>query len=139
MVNNTVKKSFLLYFHHSVYGKHYFAALWVKDTYNWSRTCVKLFLLYSYFSSSDSYFFPTFFLKLFLLFSYFFIRGHFQACHRAGVHPSASARLPFSKIFCETTWPIKAKFYVEPPWEGGTTVFINGAGHMTKIATTPIY
>ena len=47
----------------------------------WKRTCVKLFLLYSYFSSSDSYFFPTFFSKLVLLFSYFFIKGHFQACH----------------------------------------------------------
>ena len=48
----------------------------------WSRACVKLFLLYSYFSSSDSYFFPTFFLKLILLFSYFFIKGHFQACKK---------------------------------------------------------
>ena len=27
---------------------------------------------------------------------------------------------PFSKIFfSETAWPNKAKFYVEPPWEGG--------------------
>ena len=23
-------------------------------------------------------------------------------------------------IFKETAWPIKAKFYVEPPWVGGT-------------------
>ena len=30
---------------------------------------------------------------------------------------------PFSNIFSsETAWPIKAKFYVEPPWEGGTKV-----------------
>ena len=29
--------------------------------------------------------------------------------------------------------------YVEPPWEGGTKVCINGPGHMTKMATTPIY
>ena len=34
----------------------------------------------------------------------------------------------------ETAWPIKAKFYVEPPWEGGTKVCINGPGHMTKMA-----
>ena len=33
----------------------------------------------------------------------------------------------------------KAKFYVEPPWEGGTKVCINGPGHMTKMATMPIY
>ena len=45
---------------------------------------------------------------------------------------------PFSNVFSsETTWPIKAKFYVEPPWEGGTKVCING--HMTKMAAMPIY
>ena len=33
----------------------------------------------------------------------------------------------------------KAKFYLEPPWEGGTKVCINGPGHMTKMAATPIY
>ena len=58
--------------------------------------------------------------------------------------PSASVvRRPsstFSNIFSsETAWPIKAKFYVEPPWEGGTKVYINGPGHMTKMAATPIY
>ena len=39
----------------------------------------------------------------------------------------------------ETALPIKAKFYVEPPWEGGTKVCINGSGHMTKMAAMPIY
>ena len=39
----------------------------------------------------------------------------------------------------ETALPIKAKFYVAPPWEGGTKVYINGPGHMTKVATMPIY
>ena len=28
---------------------------------------------------------------------------------------------------------------MEPPWEGGKKVYINGLGHMTKIAATPIY
>ena len=47
---------------------------------------------------------------------------------------------PFSNVFSsETARPIKAKFYVEPPWEGGTKVYINGPGHMTKIAAMPIY
>ena len=47
---------------------------------------------------------------------------------------------PFSKVFSsETAWPIKAKFYVEPPWEGGTKVCINGPGHMTKMVAMPIY
>ena len=39
----------------------------------------------------------------------------------------------------ETALPIKAKFYVEPPWEGGTKVCINGPGHMTKMAAMPLY
>ena len=55
------------------------------------------------------------------------------------VRPSV-LRPPFSKIFSsETAWPIKAKFYVEPPWEGGTKVNINCPGHMTKMAAMPIY
>ena len=42
-------------------------------------------------------------------------------------------------FFSETALPIKAKLYVEPPWEGGTKVYINGPGHMTKMAAMPIY
>ena len=45
-----------------------------------------------------------------------------------------------SNVFSsETVWPIEAKFYVEPPWEEGTKVYINGPGHMTKMAAMPIY
>ena len=41
----------------------------------------------------------------------------------------------FSNIFfSKTALPIKAKFYVEPPWEGGKKVYINGPGHITKMA-----
>ena len=46
--------------------------------------------------------------------------------------PSSSVCRPFtfSNVFSsETAWPIKAKFYVEPPWEGGMKVYINGPGH----------
>ena len=39
----------------------------------------------------------------------------------------------------QMAWPVKAKLYVEPPWEGGTKVYINGPGHMTKMAGRPIY
>ena len=56
--------------------------------------------------------------------------------------PASVVRRPltFSNIFSsETTWPIKAKFYVEPPWEEETKVCINGPGHMTKMAAMPIY
>ena len=46
----------------------------------------------------------------------------------------------FSNIFfSETAWPIKPKFYVVPPWEKGTKVYIKGLGHMTKMAAMPIY
>ena len=58
-------------------------------------------------------------------------RGRCRCCR---CHP------PFSNVFSsETAWPIKAKFYVELPWEGGTKVCINGLGHMTKMAAMPIY
>ena len=34
---------------------------------------------------------------------------------------------------------IEAKFHVEPPWDGGTKANSNGTGHITKMATMPIY
>ena len=42
-------------------------------------------------------------------------------------------------FFSETAWPIKAKFYVEPPWVGGTIFCSRHLGHMTKMAAMPIY
>ena len=42
-------------------------------------------------------------------------------------------------FFLETAWPIEAKFYVEPPLDGGTKVWTNGLGHMTKMAAMPVY
>ena len=42
-------------------------------------------------------------------------------------------------MFSKTTKPIKAKFRAEPPWERGTKVYINGSGHMTKMAFIPKY
>ena len=56
-----------------------------------------------------------------------------SACVRPSVRP------PFSKISSKTARPIKAKFYVQPPWEGRTKVCINGPGHMTKIAANHIH
>ena len=35
--------------------------------------------------------------------------------------------------------PVIAKFYLEPPWEGGTKICSQHLGHMTKMATMPIY
>ena len=45
----------------------------------------------------------------------------------------------FKKFFSKIARPIKAKFYVEPTWEGGNKVYINGPGHMSKMAAMPIY
>ena len=54
--------------------------------------------------------------------------------------PSVRRRPQCSNIFSsETAWLIKAKINVELPWEGGTKVYINGQGHMTKMAATSIY
>ena len=39
----------------------------------------------------------------------------------------------------ETAWPIKAKFHVEPCLEVGKKVYINGTGHMTKMAVMLVY
>ena len=38
----------------------------------------------------------------------------------------------------ETAWPIKAKLHMEHPWEGGKKVYINGQGHMTKMAAMAV-
>ena len=56
-------------------------------------------------------------------------------------HGPASVRRPQCSniFFSETACPIKAYFYVEPPWEGGTKFSSRHLGHMTKMAATPIY
>ena len=57
-------------------------------------------------------------------------------------HAPASVRSSsiISKIFSshETAWPIKAKVHVEHLQEGGTKVYINGPGHMSKMAAMAI-
>ena len=58
----------------------------------------------------------------------------------SGVRRPSVRRPQCSKIFfSETTGPIKAKFYVEPPSVGGTIFCSRHLGHMTKMAATPIY
>ena len=56
----------------------------------------------------------------------------------AGVRRCCRRRSHCSKIFSETALPINTKFYVEPPWVGGTIFCLRHLGHMTKMATTPI-
>ena len=42
-------------------------------------------------------------------------------------------------FFLETAKPIEAKFHVEPPLDKGMKVSSTGPGHMTKMATVPMY
>ena len=44
-----------------------------------------------------------------------------------------------SSNISETAGPIKAKFHMEPHWNGGMKVCLNGYGHMTRMAAMPIY
>ena len=69
---------------------------------------------------------------------------HFSSPEPLGelkVYPcSVVRRRPSSKILSsETTWPIKAKFCVEPPWVGRGGFCSWHLGHMNKISATPIY
>ena len=51
-----------------------------------------------------------------------------------------SLRFNNLKLFSlETAWPIEAKFHVKPPWDVGMKIYSNGPGHMTNMATMPIY
>ena len=45
----------------------------------------------------------------------------------------------FKHLSSETTWPIKAKFYVKHLKDGVINVYIDNPGHMTKMAARPIY
>ena len=49
--------------------------------------------------------------------------------------PSASTISNIS----ETAFPTKTKFYVKPPWVGGTKICLRHLGHMTKMVAMPIY
>ena len=61
----------------------------------------------------------------------------------ASVRPSSVCRRRRSQcskiFFSKTAGPIKAKFYVEPLWVGGTKVCAWDPSHMTKMAAMPIY
>ena len=42
-------------------------------------------------------------------------------------------------VFSETTWPIELKFHMTTPYDWLAKNCTNCYGHMTKMATTPIY
>ena len=45
----------------------------------------------------------------------------------------------FKLLSLETARLIEAKFHVDHPWDGGTKIYSNGPGHMTKMAAMFIY
>ena len=67
-------------------------------------------------------------------------KAHWSSYRILMVRRPSVRRPQCSKIFfSETAWPIKAKFYVEPPWVGGTIFCSRHLGHMTKMTAMPIY
>ena len=62
-------------------------------------------------------------------------KAHWWA-YRLGRPPSVIHTLNISS---ETTGPIKVVFHMELLWDGGTKVWSNGPGHLTKMAAMPIY
>ena len=57
----------------------------------------------------------------------------------SGVRPSSVVVHNAQTSSSETPLPIKAKFYVDPPWVGGTKFCSRYLGHLTKMAATPIH
>ena len=69
------------------------------------------------------------------------LKGELIVYQWSGIRRRRRRRRPqcSSIFFSETAWPIKAKFYVEPHWVGGTKFCTRHLGHMTKMAAMPIY
>ena len=44
-----------------------------------------------------------------------------------------------SNISSKATWPNVTKFLLGPPWAEGIKICTNPQGHMTNMATMPIY
>ena len=64
------------------------------------------------------------------------IKGHGHGVTLVQCHSDST----FANFFSlETAWPIEAKFHVEPPCDGGTKIYFNGAGQMTNVAAMLIY
>ena len=46
---------------------------------------------------------------------------------------------PINRLTCETTKPIELKIYMKTSYDRLAKIYANCSGHMTKMATTPIY
>ena len=45
----------------------------------------------------------------------------------------------YNIVFSETTWPIETKFHMTTPYDWLAKTYTNCYGHMTDMATIPIY
>ena len=63
-----------------------------------------------------------------------FLETSQYVCHLSVRRPNS-----LNILSSEIAVPIKVKFHMEPPWDGGTKVCSNGPGNMTKMATMSIY
>ena len=95
-------------------------------------------LVYSPFHLLPFCFLPLYLLPIFLAHLSRRLVGELIGYSWSGVSPSVVCR-PSVHNAQRSSPPIKAKFYVEPPWIGGRKVCLRHLGHMTKMATMPIY
>ena len=104
--------------------------------YNWISSQVQAENVYGWRGMAELFHF------IWLCYINFISKHIYILAHKELIGYSCSSVHPFiiSNTFSsETACPIKAKFYMEPPWVGGTKVCWQHLGHMTKMATTPIY
>ena len=45
----------------------------------------------------------------------------------------------YNLVSSETAWPFELKFHMKTPYDRLAKIYTNCTGHMTKMATTPIY
>ena len=60
-------------------------------------------------------------------------------CHSLTLVQGHSVLIFSNVSSLETYRPTEAEFHVEPPWDRGIKVSINGLCHMTKMAAMSIY
>ena len=68
-----------------------------------------------------------------------FQRSRLTFDHSAKVAHIGVSLMYLNIVFSETTRPIELKFHMTTPYDWLTKICTNCYGHMTKMATTPIY
>ena len=85
------------------------------------------------------------YVELTVVYPFFLLPAFFSSPEPSGsqgeliVYPCSGVRRRRCRCRCRQQCLNIFSLYVKPPWEGGTKVYINGPGHMTKMAAMPIY